>query len=199
MIGMLDCAATTDDSSTRSLRHSRARFAAPPLLHVPSTPPAPPPPQVARKSESSLFQLRIGSAETHGRSDDTGQTDRPAAARLAATGDLRGGCGSDSLRLAAASVDSRMVGSATAVSGSSAALVRAARYDTTPAAAGRTSRSYVNLAVMSRLSFLYRSRDDVSRTTYTATPSRRRQYSPCVVAVSTITTISSLIFISRLL
>ena len=134
-----------------------------PLLHGTSF-------AVPTKSESSLFQLRIGSAERHGRSDDIGRTER--LARLAAgTGDLplvRGASGSDSLRLAAAtSLDSRMVGSATAVSGSSAALVSAARYDATPAAAGSTRRWYVNLAVISRLSFLYRSRDDVSRTTYT--------------------------------
>lgn len=149
MIGMLGGETTADVvSSTRALRHSRARFASPLVTSLPD----------AMLLELSLLQLRIGSAARHGRS--IGRTDRPARQHPGGpgpTGDLVRGtvCGSDKVRFAM-SLDSRIVGNATAVSGSSVAFVNAARYDDvlpTPAV-GRVKRSYVNLAVMSRLSFL---------------------------------------------
>lgn len=129
MMGML--AALTGasvDSSRRALRLSRARFAAP-LLHVTSLRVS----HDARKLESSLYQLRIGSAARLGRSNDIGRTERPARQHVGGLGPardlvrlVRGVCGSDRVRLAA-SLDSRIVGNATAVRGSSAAFVNAAR------------------------------------------------------------------------
>jgi len=127
-------ALTTDSvvSSTRALRHSLARFTAP-LLYVTSlrVTSLGASQDAARKLESSLFQLRIGARL--GRSNDIGRTEQPARRHAGGLGPVRdvvrGCCGSDSARLAIASLDSRIVGNATAVSGSSAAFVNAARYD----------------------------------------------------------------------
>jgi len=125
MMGMLGAVTVASvDSSRRALRLSRARFTAP-LLHMTS--------HDARKFESSLNQLRIGSAARLGRSNDIGRTERPARQQVGGLGPasdlvrlVRGVCGSDRARLAA-SLDSRIVGNATAVRGSNAAFVNAAR------------------------------------------------------------------------
>jgi len=126
IIGMVGVAMNADVvSSTRGSRHNRALFAAPFLRMTSSLVE-----EDARELESSLFQLRIGRATRHGRS--TGRTERPERQHAGGLGPMRdivrAVCGSDKVRLAA-SLDSRIVGNATAVSGSSAAFVNAARYD----------------------------------------------------------------------